>query len=153
MVADRERFGYATILRFVPVICGVVVAMSQPPCRRHSITSPESWYFLCPCLCTGVASRVRPAIKWQTAMMPCAGRCGARIRLPEHTEPPEGRCIELPARIGKNQDRRPAFYIVTGARSSRRQAIRHLVHQPSCPWKRRRYGGGSCWREKCTYRD
>ena len=42
MVAGRERFGYATILRFASVICGVVVAMSQPPCRRHSITKSRS---------------------------------------------------------------------------------------------------------------
>ena len=42
MVAGRERFGYATILCFAPVICGVVVAMSQPPCRRHSITKSRS---------------------------------------------------------------------------------------------------------------
>jgi hypothetical protein len=31
-----------------------------------------------------------PNIKWQTAMMPCPGRCGARIRLPEHTSRPRG---------------------------------------------------------------
>jgi len=42
MVAGRERFGYATILRFVPVICGAVVAMSQSPRRRHSITKSRS---------------------------------------------------------------------------------------------------------------
>src|ERR1700683_2472572 len=42
MVAGRERFGYATILRFVPVICGSVVAMPQSPRRRHRITKSRS---------------------------------------------------------------------------------------------------------------
>ena len=42
MVAGRKRFGYAAILRFVPVICGAVVTMSQSPCQRHSITKFRS---------------------------------------------------------------------------------------------------------------
>jgi hypothetical protein len=63
MVVDRERFGYATILRFAPVICGAVVAKSQPPCRRHSITASRS---LCISLARAVArfddSRTDPGI-------------------------------------------------------------------------------------------
>jgi hypothetical protein len=50
-------------------------------------------------------------------MMQCPARCSARNWHPEHTEPPDGRGIELPARIGKNQDRRPGLQIVTGAGS------------------------------------